>query len=109
MLFPPPQPPDRVTVSNPGRGIIDWGTVRRPWLQVLATVALATGIAWSSRLWPPGPWNLLALLGPMLISFGANTRAARWTFGIMLVLIFVGSMVTNEAAAHAIWETCLYD
>ena len=111
MLIPPPRPPDPspVTVFNPAWGTSEWGNVRRPWLQVLATVALASVVAWTSRFWPPGPWTLIVLLGPLLIAFGANTKVARLAFGVLLVLLFVASLIGSEAAAHLIFGTCLYD
>ncbi len=111
VLIPPPRPPDPqpVTDFNPAWGTIEWGKVRKPWLQVLGTVALATVMAWMSRCWLPGPWNLLALLGPLLIAVGANTRTARLAFGILLTFLFVASLIANDAAAHVIFETCLYD
>ena len=108
LILPPPLDPQPLTEISPAWGTIEWGILRRPRLQVLGTVALATAMAWTD-LWPPGPWNLIALLSPLLITIVANTKAARLAFGILLTLLFVASLMANEAAAHFVFGICLYD
>jgi hypothetical protein len=43
------------------------------------------------------------------IAFLANRGTARLFFAPLLALIFVVTLVGNEAAAHLVFGTCLYD
>lgn len=84
--------------------------LRVPWGQIAAIVVIATILAWLSRFWPPGPWNAIIWLGSSItIAVLANKGAARLFFAPFLALIFLVALVGNEAAAHLIFGTCLYD
>jgi hypothetical protein len=80
------------------------------WLQIAATVVVATMVAWLSRFWPVGPWNAVIWIAPpMLIAFLCNKGLARLVLAPLFALIFLATLVGNEAAAHLVFGTCLYD
>jgi hypothetical protein len=80
------------------------------WQQIALVVAISTAVAWLSRFWAPGPWNVLVWLAPpIIIAFVTNKNAARVTNSLLLTLTFVAVLVGNEAVAHLVFGTCLYD
>ncbi len=81
-----------------------------PWEQIAAIVVIATIAAWLIRFWSPSPWNAIILLLPAItIASVANKGAAQFFFAAFLTLIAVVTMLGNEAAAHLVFGTCLYD
>ena len=98
------------SASRPAQPRADLPTVRVLWQQVALVVALSTAVAWLTRFWAPGPWNVLVFLAPpIIIAFMTNRGAARLTMSLLLALIFVAVLVGNEAVAHLVFGTCLYD
>lgn len=82
----------------------------KPWEQIAAIVVIATIVAWLSRFWSPGPSNaIIWFLPPITIAFVANKGGVRFAFAAILTLVFVTTLVGNEAAAHLVFGTCLYD
>jgi hypothetical protein len=56
------------------------------------------------------PWNPLIWLGSsFIIAVSANKGAARLWFAPVLAVIFFAALVGNEAVAHFVFGTCLYD
>ena len=105
-MFPPAGDP----ALDPAPPAADWSGLRKPWRQIAAIVVIATMVAWLARVRPPVPWNsTIWLVSSMTIAFLANKGAARLFFAPFLALIFLAVLVGNEAAAHLVFGTCLYD
>jgi hypothetical protein len=105
-LFPPARDP----ALDPAPQTADFPALRGPWKQIAAILVIATMAAWLSRFRPPVPVNAVIWLGSsIVIAFLANKGAARLFFAPVLALIFLAAIVGNEAAAHLVFETCLYD
>jgi hypothetical protein len=84
--------------------------LRVPWGQIAAIVVIATIVAWLGRSWPRVPWNAFIWLGSSItIALVANKGAARLFFTPFLALIFLVAIIGNEAVAHLVFGTCLYD
>lgn len=84
--------------------------LRKSWGQIAAIIVIATFVAWFSRLWSPTPWNAVIWLGsPIIIACLGKKGIARFWFAPLLALIFFAALIVNEAAAHLIFGTCLYD
>ncbi len=106
MLFPSARDP----ALDPAPPPADLPALCEPWGQIAAIVVIATIVAWLSRFWPPVPWNtIIWLASSITIAFLANKGAARLFFAPFLALIFLVALVGNEAAAHLVFGTCLYD
>jgi len=87
--------------------------LRRPpavWVQIVAIIVIATMVAWLSRFWPVGPWNAVVWIAPpIFIAFLCNKGVARLVLALLFALIFLATIVGNEAVAHLVFGTCLYD
>ena len=95
---------------DPAPPAADLPALRAPWGQLAAILVIATIVAWLSRYWPPGPWNaIIWLASSITIAFLANKGATRLYLAPCLALIFLAVLVGNEAAAHLVFGTCLYD
>lgn len=88
---------------------LDAAALRLPW-QIVATLMIATLVAWSIHTWPPVPWGaIIGLASSAIIAFLANKGASRLLFAPLLALVFFAAIVGNEVAAHLVIGTCLYD
>jgi hypothetical protein len=107
-------PPVRDSASDPPVLVKSFrlppGSIRHPWLQALVVIALISLFIWVSRSWRPGPWNLAAILAiitqvAMMLNKGSGIVIA-WFLWLFLAF---ATIIGNEAAAHLLFRTCLYD
>lgn len=110
MILPPTRNPLLDPPAWPTERRFRSADLRKPWAQASAVFVTVTIFAWASRFWPPGPWNAAwMIVAPFLIGSIANAGAARVYFGVALVILSIVSLMANEAAAHLLFATCLYD
>lgn len=106
MLYPPARDP----ALDPPTPSVQLPALRIPWAQAVAIIVIATIVAWFSHFWPPVPWNAIIWLGSSIaIAFLANRGVARLFVAPFLALVFLIALVGNEAAAHLVFGTCLYN
>lgn len=80
------------------------------WGQIAAILVIATIFAWLSRFWAPGAWNAIVWLGSSITTaFLGNRGAARLFLAPLLALLFGAALMGNEAVAHLVFGSCLYD
>ncbi len=99
---------------DPSIGMVGYrlppGTIRHPWLQALVVIVGMSLFAWVSRWWPSGIWNLAALLAivtlPATLANTGGGKIIAWFVWLFLAFI---ALIANEAAAHLVFHTCLYD